>query len=47
MVQWLRLHASNAGGMVLIPDRGAKLQHAIQGNLKLQKEFTKRGKKNF
>ena len=28
VVQWLRLHASNAGGAGSIPDRGAKIPHA-------------------
>ena len=27
MVQWLRLHASTAGGMGLIPDQGTKMPH--------------------
>ena len=28
MVQWLRLYASNAMGMGLIPGQGNKIQHA-------------------
>ena len=28
MIQWLRLHASNAGGMDLIPAWGTKILHA-------------------
>ena len=28
VVQWLRLHASNAGGMGLIPVWGTKIPHA-------------------
>ena len=27
-VQWLRLHASNAGGMSSIPGQGTKIPHA-------------------
>ena len=27
MVQWLRLHASTAGGMGLIPGQGTKMPH--------------------
>ena len=27
MVQWLRLHTSNAGGTASIPGWGAKIQH--------------------
>ena len=37
VVQWLRLHASNAGGMGLIPGQGTKIPHATlfsQKNLK-------------
>ena len=30
VVQWLRLHASNAGGVGLIPGRGTKIPHATQ-----------------
>ena len=29
-VQWLRLHASNAGGAGSIPGRGSKVLHAVQ-----------------
>ena len=29
-VQWLRLHASTAGGMCSIPGRGTKIPHAVQ-----------------
>ena len=29
MVQWLRLHAPNAGGIGLIPGQGTKTPHAI------------------
>ena len=28
MVQWLRFHAPNTGGMGLIPGRGIKIPHA-------------------
>ena len=30
MVQWLRLHASNAGGTGLVPDRGTEIRHATR-----------------
>ena len=30
MVQWLRLHASTAGGMGLIPGRGTKVLNAMR-----------------
>lgn len=30
-VQWLRLHAPNAGVVGLIPGRGAEIPHAAQG----------------
>ena len=29
LVQWFRLHASNAGDAGLIPDRGTKILHAM------------------
>ena len=28
MVQWLRVHASNAGGLGSIPDQGTQIPHA-------------------
>ena len=30
MVQWLRLSASNAGGMDSIPGQGTKIPHALR-----------------
>ena len=33
-VQWLRLHASTAGGMGSIPGRGTKIPHAAQRSQK-------------
>ena len=33
-VQWLRLHASTAGGMDSIPDQGTKIRHGTWGNQK-------------
>ena len=30
VVQWLRLCASHAGGMGLIPGQGTKIMHAVQ-----------------
>ena len=29
-VQWLRVHASTAGGMGLIPGQGTKIPHAVR-----------------
>jgi len=48
VVQWLRLHASNAGGMGLIPGQGTIIQHAVQCgnfffNLKIKKIIIKWG----
>ena len=37
MVQWLRLHASTAGGKDLIPGRGTKNLHATQPKTKQNK----------
>ena len=30
VIQWLRLHASSAGGASLIPGQGTKISHAVQ-----------------
>ena len=30
MAQWLRLQASNAGGLGLIPGQGTKILHAVR-----------------
>ena len=35
MVQWLRLWASTAEGMGLIPSQGSKILHAAQGEKKV------------
>ena len=44
MVQWLRLHAPNAGGMGLIPGRGTKIPYVVgMGKIK----FKKKKKKNW
>ena len=42
-VQWLRLHASNAGGMGLIPGQGTKIPHATGWGqkIKLKKKIGK------
>ena len=32
VIQWLKLHASNAGGMGLIPGWGTKIWHAVRQN---------------
>ena len=29
VIHWLRLHATNAGGMGSIPDQGSKIPHAV------------------
>ena len=36
-VQWLRLHASTAGGMDSIPDQGTKSPHGTWGNQEKKK----------
>ena len=36
-VQWLRFHASNAGGMGSIPDLGIKIPHAMWPSKKKKK----------
>ena len=39
MVQWLRLHAPNAGGMGLIPGWGTKIPYVVgMGKIKLKKK---------
>ena len=38
-VQWLRLHASIAGGAGSIPDRGTKIPHAMRCSQKKKKKF--------
>ena len=38
MVQWLRLCASNAGGMGSIPGQGTKIPHTIQCGQKKEKQ---------
>ena len=41
VVQWLRLHASNAGGMGSIPGQGTKIPHASQcGQIEKKKKRT-------
>ena len=37
VVQWLRLHASNAGGMGSSPRQGTNIPHASQHGQKLNK----------
>ena len=36
-VQWLRLHASSAGGCGSIPGRGTKIPHAARRGQKIKK----------
>ena len=38
MVQWLRLHASTAGGMGSIPGQGTKIPHALRHGQKKKKK---------
>ena len=38
MVQWLRLHAFNAGGMGLIPGLGTKIPDAMRSGQKEKKK---------
>ena len=41
MVQWLRLHAPNAGGMGLIPGQGTKIPHAAWRSQRGEKKRTR------
>ena len=41
VVQWLRLHTSNAGCSGLIPGWGNKILHAMQHGQKIQKQNPK------
>ena len=46
MVQWLRLHASNAGGAGSIPGQGDKIPQAVwHGQKERKKNFKKERKK--
>ena len=38
VVQWLTLHAANAGGMGLIPGQATKIPHAMQCGQKIKKQ---------
>ena len=38
-VQWLRLRASNAGGVGLIPGQGTKIPHASKTKKKKEKKI--------
>ena len=44
MVQWLRLHTSNAGGMGSIPGWGTKIPCATQQKKKKKEEETSKGR---
>ena len=46
MVQWLRLHAFNAGGMGLIPGQETKILHAIPHDVQHGQKFKKQQQKN-
>ena len=37
MAHWLRLHASNAGGMCLIPGQGINILHDVRQDQKKKK----------
>ena len=39
MVQWLRFHTLNAGGMGSIPGQGAKILHSAQHSQKKKKKL--------
>ena len=45
VVQWLRLHASNAGGMGSIPGQGTKIPHIVWLGEKSKKKINKRRRK--
>ena len=46
MVQWLKLHASNAGGTGLIPGQGTKILYALwRGRKKKEESFNISNKK--
>ena len=45
VVQWLRLHTPNAGGMNLIPGQKTKIPHAMHCNQKKKKRKKGRKKK--
>ena len=42
VVQWLRLHVINEGGMSLIPGQGNKIPHAARHGQKKKKKITKK-----
>ena len=44
MVQWLRQHASTAGGLDLIPGQGTKIPHAVSQDPKNRETKTKNRK---
>ena len=39
VVQWLRLHASTAGGVGSTPGQGTKILHTVQHGQKKKKEW--------
>ena len=43
-VQWLRLHASTAGGTGLVPGQGIKIPHAVWCSQKKKKNKIPRNK---
>ena len=43
MVQWLRLYASTAGGVGLVPGQGTKIPYAMQLSQKKKKKVFLRG----
>ena len=45
MIQWLRLHAADAGGMGSFPSWGTKISHALGCSQKIK--FLKRNFKNL
>lgn len=45
VAQWVRLHASNAGGVSLVSGGGTKIPHASQSNQKKKKMLRKGGRR--
>lgn len=45
VAQWVRLHASNAGGVSLVSGGGTKIPHALQCNQKKKKKLRKGGRR--
>ena len=46
MLQWLRIHASSTGGVVLIPGQGTKIPHVLWSGQGKKKKAEKDAVKN-